>query len=85
MSFHVMARMCPTCIYRPACPLSVDVLETAIADEYMEGFFRTYRICHHTPGGVDACCRGFWLLHKDHFTIGQIAQRLGMVEYVSSV
>lgn len=28
------------------------------------------------------CCRGFWEAHKDAFPAGQIAQRLGLVEFV---
>ena len=49
----------------------------------MPGFFIGYRVCHHSqndPEGV--CCRGFWNKHKDHFTNGQLAQRLGLVEMI---
>jgi hypothetical protein len=45
----------------------------------MVGFFVGYRICHHSE---DVCCRGFWNRHSEHFTLGQIAKRLGMVEFV---
>jgi len=45
----------------------------------MKGFFSGHRICHHSD---TACCAGFFARHKDHFPLGQIAQRLGFVEYV---
>jgi hypothetical protein len=45
----------------------------------MEGFFKGHRICHHSN---DVCCRGFWNRHKDHFSAGQLAQRLGAVQFV---
>lgn len=44
------------------------------------GGFKNYRICHHSN---DVCCRGFWDRHKNEFQLGQIAQRLGMVEFVN--
>jgi len=70
--------MCATCIYRPDTPLDLEGIEAAVKDSY--GGFQGHRICHHSS---DACCRGFWDRHKDKFQMGQIAQRLGMVEFVS--
>ena len=77
--FKVQRHMCATCIYRPESTLSLAKLEADVADPRMEGFFRGHRICHHSK---DACCRGFWNRHKDRFTAGQIAQRLGLVVMV---
>ena len=74
MTFRVQARRCATCIYRKDSPLN---LENAVRDPYIG--FRGHRICHHSR---DVCCRGFWDHHKDEFAAGQIAQRLGMVEFV---
>lgn len=79
MTLKVQDRACATCIYRKDSPLDLEKLEADVADPHMEGFFKGHRICHHSK---DACCRGFWNKHKDNFTLGQIAQRLGMVEYV---
>jgi hypothetical protein len=31
---------------------------------------------------VHACCAGFWRRHRDRFTLGQLAQRLGWVRKV---
>jgi hypothetical protein len=42
--------------------------------------FKGWRVCHHSK---DVCCRGFWNRHKDEFQAGQLAQRLGWVEFVS--
>jgi hypothetical protein len=42
--------------------------------------FKGWRICHHSH---DVCCRGFWDYYKHEFAAGQIAQRLGLVEFVS--
>lgn len=78
--FKVQKRMCASCIYRPGCALSLEKLESDVADNVMPGFFMGHRICHHS---VDVCCRGFWNKHKDHFTAGQLAQRLGLVEFVT--
>jgi hypothetical protein len=77
--FKVQKRMCATCIYRPSSPLDIEQLEKDVADPRMAGYFTGHRICHHS---TDVCCRGFWERHKDSFTAGQLAQRLGFVEFV---
>lgn len=77
--FKVMERACKTCIYRKDSTLSLEKLEADVADKYMPGYFTGQRICHHSD---DACCRGFWNRHKDKFQMGQIAQRLNMIEFV---
>ena len=79
----VMDRQCATCIYRPGSPLNLRKLEAEIAYPKMRGFFTSHRICHHAVGD-DTCCRGFWNRHKDHFTLGQLAQRLGFVRFVKA-
>ena len=79
---NVMKRQCATCIYRKDSNLDVKGLESQVADPRMDGFFESYRQCHHGTQKNKACCRGFWNRHKNHFTLGQIAQRLGFVKYV---
>jgi len=74
---RVQKTQCSTCIYRPDSPLDLAMLEADAADGY--GGFKGHRICHHSD---DACCAGFWARHKDEFQLGQIAQRLGVVEFV---
>jgi len=76
--FKVQSKQCSTCIYRKSSPLDLKKLEGDIKDNY--GGFYGYRICHHSD---DVCCRGFWNRHKDKFSLGQIAQRLGFVKFVS--
>jgi hypothetical protein len=76
---RVQQHRCATCIYRPDSPLDLAALEAAIADPHLAGFFQTSRICHHS---TDAVCAGFWQRHKDDFTLGQLAQRLGLVCFV---
>lgn len=78
MSFKVQEKMCATCIYRPDSTLDLQALEDAVRDDY--GGFSGHRICHHS---TDVCCAGFWAKHKDEFQLGQIAQRLHMVELVN--
>ena len=80
----VAAKQCRTCIYRPNSPLFLKKLEAEIADPHLEGFFKGHRICHSFEDADDdnVCCRGFWNEHKDHFTLGQISQRLGFVEMI---
>lgn len=78
MGFKVQDKQCSTCIYRGSSPLDLQQLEKEIADPH--GGFKNYRICHHSN---DVCCRGFWDRHKNEFQLGQIAQRLGMVEFVN--
>lgn len=77
--FEVQARPCPTCVYRKDSPLDVRVLEARVADG--RGGFNGYRVCHQSSA---ACCRGFWNRHKDKFSLGQVAQRLGWVSMVES-
>ncbi len=77
--FEVQKRACPTCIYRKDSHFDLKALEAQVADPYMEGFFASYRRCHHSNS---ACCRGFWNRHKDQFAAGQLAQRLGLVAFV---
>lgn len=78
--FKVQKKACSTCIYRKDSTLNLKKLEDDVKDPYMEGFFAGYRVCHHSD---DVCCRGFWNRHKNKFTLGQVAQRLGLVKYVS--
>lgn len=78
MSFRVQAKACSTCIYRKDSPLELKKLEGQVADKH--GGFKTFRICHQSD---TACCRGFWNRHKDKFQLGQLAQRLRMVQYVN--
>jgi len=77
MTFKVQAKPCSTCIYRKDSPLDLKALEDAVRDPHMG--FKGHRICHHSD---DVYCRGFWNAHKDEFTAGQVAQRLGLVEFV---
>ena len=79
---NVMARQCKTCIYQRGSPLNLKKLERQVSDPHMKGFFSTYRQCHSTTKKDVACCRGFWNRHKDRFTLGQLAQRLGIVRFV---
>ena len=75
--FKVQRKQCKTCIYRKDSPLDLAKLEGEIADRH--GGFDGWRVCHHSE---DVCCRGFWERHRDKFQMGQIAQRLGFVEFV---
>lgn len=77
MIFKVQAKPCSTCIYRKDSPLDLAKLEADVADQH--GGFKGHRICHHSE---DVCCRGFWNRHRNEFAVGQIAQRLGLVEFV---
>ena len=77
--FEVQSKQCETCIYKPTSTLDLKKLEADIADPHMAGFFKGYRVCHHSK---TACCRGFWNRFKNKFQMGQIAQRLGMVTFV---
>ncbi len=79
MPFLVQRKQCKTCIYRPNLGWDVKDLEAQIADPRMPGFFRGHRICHSSDS---ACCAGFWRRHRDDFAVGQVAQRLSLVEFV---
>jgi hypothetical protein len=81
MPFEVMSKQCGTCIYRKDSSLDLAKLEAEVADERMPGFFSGFRICHSHSS---ACYRGFWNQHKDEFQLGQLAQRLGQVRFVSA-
>lgn len=75
----VQRTQCQSCIYLTPSPLDLQRLEAEIADPHMEGHFSSYRICHHS---TDVCCRGFFDRHAQDCTPIQIAQRLGLVEFV---
>jgi hypothetical protein len=77
----VQATMCRSCIYRPDSPLDLAKLEDAIADPH--GGFSGWRVCHHSSNTDPVCCAGFWNRHKDAFQLGQVAQRLNMVRFVT--
>jgi hypothetical protein len=77
--FDVQAKPCSTCIYRKDSPLDLARLEAEIADPYMPGHFSGHRVCHQSD---HACCAGFWQRHRNAFTLGQLAQRLGWVRKV---
>lgn len=81
--FEVQSRQCESCIYRKDSPFDIKKLEAQIADKHMEGFFTGHRVCHHAPRRSMVCCRGFWDRHRDHFAMGQIAQRLKAVVFVT--
>lgn len=77
--FEVMAKQCATCIYRKDSFMDLERLENQVRDH--KGFgFAGYRVCHNS---TTACCRGFWNAHKDEFQLGQLAQRLDAVIYMS--
>jgi hypothetical protein len=80
MMLNVQAKQCATCIFRKDSPLDLKQLLAQIADPCCEGFFKGHRICHHSK---DAVCRGFWNRHKNDFTLGQLAQRFKLVEFVT--
>lgn len=77
MTFRVQKTACSTCIYRKDSPLDIETLEAQVRDPHIG--FKGHRIYHHSN---DVCCRGFWNRHRDEFPAGQIAQRLGLVEFV---
>jgi hypothetical protein len=79
--FKVQTKICATCIYTWPLDELRRLLEQ-VADPAMPGFFANYRACHHAPDGSGVCCRGFWNAHKNDFNAGQVAQRLGLVEFV---
>jgi hypothetical protein len=70
--------MCETCIYREGFGWRIKELEDQVRDKHIG--FKSYRSCHHGDGEI--CCRGFWERHKDEFAVGQVAQRLELVEFV---
>ena len=77
--FVVRKTMCKTCIYRPESSLDLKHLENQVRDPYVG--FKGYRSCHHHADEDAICCRGFWEKHKDEFQLGQVAQRLGLVQF----
>jgi len=78
--FRVRAKACPTCIYRKDLLWDIKKLEDQIRDKHIG--FKSHRICHHISDAGNICCRGFWNKHKNEFQAGQLAQRLGLVEFV---
>jgi hypothetical protein len=85
--FQVQAKQCKTCIYGPnwrGRPIAE--LEDQVREKHRGATgFSGYRVCHSQKRSGKVCCRGFWNKHKNHFAMGQIAQRLGWVEFVEPV
>jgi hypothetical protein len=81
MAFQVQRKQCATCIFKKEHwkPEHLAALLDEIRDPRMRGFFTGYRECHHSD---TACCAAFWAKYKDKFQLGQVAQRLGLVEIV---
>lgn len=81
--FKVQRKPCSSCIYgkHSASRATPAQLEAELADPRMPGHFVGHRVCHHSD---DVCCAGFWRRWKNHFTLGQIAQRLGWIRYVTA-
>lgn len=75
---QVQSKQCATCIYLPHNAGMLPKLEADVTDGH--GFYKGHRTCHHSK---DVCCRGFWNAHKDEFPLGQVAQRLGLVQFVN--
>ncbi len=75
----VQRKQCATCIYKPGSPLDLRKLENDVRDRAMPGHFARYRICHHS---TEAVCRGFWNRHRANCSPLQLAERLGVVEFV---
>jgi len=78
--FKVQKKQCETCIYKKETGFDIKELESQILDRF--GFFKGFRACHHATV-KDICCRGFWNKHRNDFAAGQIAQRLGFVDFVT--
>lgn len=79
--FQVQENLCSTCIYKKTSGFDISKLEAQVTDEH--GFLSGYRECHHAKRGSGVCCRGFWNAHKDEFQLGQVAQRLNCVQFVT--
>jgi len=81
MTLAVQRKTCATCIFTDPVWRTgfLKAKLDEIRDPNMPGFFTGWRQCHHSKRAV---CAGFWARYKDHFTMGQLAQRLDMVEFV---
>lgn len=83
----VQRKPCSTCIFRPDSSLNLKHLLDAVREtpppnwpkDQVWDHFKGYRICHHSE---DAVCAGFWARCKDKFALGQVSQRMGMVQFV---
>lgn len=77
---RVMAKMCPTCIFRPGNRMKLQPgrVEEMIADATRD---ESTIVCHSTLDlPLQAACRGFFDQHPTAPL--QIADRLGLVEHV---
>ncbi len=79
---QVQQKACNSCIYgkNSASCATPKQLEDKVRDKRDPEFFSKFRLCHNSS---TACCRGFWNRHKNHFQLGQVAQRLDCVEFVT--
>ena len=77
---RVLARPCPTCIFRPHDPMRLGTERTR---QVINHNLRTEALltCHATlpygdhPEFGPAVCAGFWVRHRNDVLAGRIAQR----------
>lgn len=77
---HVQREMCPTCVFRPG---NLMALRSGRVREMVDGARENESaiVCHDTLGtGANAVCRGFYDRYPTQPL--QIAERLGLVEFV---
>lgn len=79
MTFPVRATQCESCIFRPHNRSMLPALLAQVRDPHVPWYFKGFRECHEPKRASGLCCRGFWDRYRDRFTVGQLAQRLGMV------
>jgi hypothetical protein len=82
---RVLDGKCTTCIFRPG---NLMHLEPGVVKALVEGAVNDptgggHIACHDTLDlPAAAICRGFWDAHADKIALLQLAQRMGVVEYV---
>lgn len=82
---HVMAQMCSTCVFRPGNLMNLmpGRLKAMVTESIAEGGGIT---CHKTILGQaeqEATCRGFFDKYGERVQALQVADRIGVIEYVS--
>jgi hypothetical protein len=78
---HVCDRECSTCVFRKGNLMHLRAGRLrGMIEEAVEA--QSAIVCHKTLSGENAACRGFFDRHRTGPL--QIAERLGMIEYVEA-
>lgn len=82
VTFKIQTKQCDQCLFSRRRIVTAARFKNIIRDCTQLGNEKHF-VCHKASlKGDSVCCRGFWDKYKNNFQLGQVAQRLNLVEEV---